>query len=234
MNEQVINMTKKIGCLIVHGFGGSLEEISPLSNYLTSKGFYVVCPKLKGHTGKRRDLRGVSYEDWIESAEEGLKKLEAYCDSIVLIGFSMGGLISVNLSLKYKVHGIVTLNCPIYYWDFKKIFLNILQDIYNKKPSHISRYIKSSLDKPLSSLINFKVLLQKTKPLFKEVRCPIFIAQALGDEIVQVRSAEYIYKNISSHIKQIKYYKDSNHLICLSSISQLVLNDILEFISNIV
>lgn len=223
-------MKKEIGCLIIHGFGGSLEEVAPLSDYLCDKGFTVVCPKLKGHTGKRRDLNGVSYNDWINSAEEGLQKLESTCDSVILIGFSMGGLIAVNLAFRYKVDGIITLNTPIHYWDFKRILLNISQDIYNKKPTNTRRYIKSSLDKPLSSLINFKILLIKTKPLLREVKCPVFIAQALEDDTVQKRSAEYIYKNISSQNRFIKYYEGSGHLICLSGICNKVFYDIVEFI----
>lgn len=223
-------MEKETGCLIIHGFGGSIEEVAPLSNFLSDSGFTVVCPKLKGHTGKRRDLNGISYNDWINSAEEGLQRLKSTCDSVILIGFSMGGLIAVNLALKYKVDGIITLNTPIYYWDFKKIFLNISQDIYNKKPLNTRRYIKSSLDKPLSSLINFKMLLIKTKPLLKEVKCPVFIAQALEDDTVQKRSAEHIYKNILSQNKFIKYYEGSGHLICLSGICNKVFNDVVEFI----
>jgi carboxylesterase len=62
-------MVNKIGCLIIHGFGGNIEEIKPLKQYLDRQGFTTICPQLKGHTGRRRDLGKYGYTDWIESAE---------------------------------------------------------------------------------------------------------------------------------------------------------------------
>lgn len=56
--------------------------------------------------------------------------------------------------------------------------------------------------------------------MIKNVRCPLFIAQALEDDTVKWKSADYIYKNAASEFKLIKYYKGSGHLICRSSANQ--------------
>ena len=39
----------KLGCLIIHGFGGGIFEIESLAEYLTDREYMVACPKLKGH-----------------------------------------------------------------------------------------------------------------------------------------------------------------------------------------
>ena len=112
------------GCLIIHGFGGGIFEIKPLADYLQNKGYIVVCPKLKGHTGIGRDMKSADYNDWIASAEEELINLMKKTQNIAIIGFSMGGMIAVHLACKYSIYTIVTINTPIYYWNILRYYIN--------------------------------------------------------------------------------------------------------------
>ena len=224
-------MDKKVGFLIIHGFAGNVDQIEPLNKYLSDKGFITVCAKLKGHTGKRKDLSRVNYIDWISSAEESLLKLYSQCEDVIVIGFSMGGLIAVNLALKHNLAGIITLSTPIYHWDMKRIGLNIVTDFKTREFKNSKYYIKSAFRIPFSAMMNFKILLIKTKPLFKQVRCPMFIVQGLLDDTVHFRSAKYIYSNVLSQQKMIKYYNNSNHIICKGDDKAEVFNDIFMFIS---
>ena len=228
------NMDKEIGFLIIHGFAGNIGDIEPLNRYLLNKGFYTICIKLKGHTGKRADLARVSYGDWIDSAEEGLMKLSKKCKKIIIIGFSMGGLIAANICMKYAVDAIITLSTPIYYWDIKRISINILEDFRTRDFSNLKRYLKSSTRIPILALTNFKILLMKTKPIFKQIRCPILVIQGLLDDTVYYRSAHYIYSNVQSQLKIIKLYDNSNHIICHSEDNNEVFNDILVFVKKVV
>ncbi len=222
-------MDKKTGCLIIHGFSGGVYEVEPLAGYLAKEGFETVCPELKGHTGRRRDIAFVSYKDWIASAEEELVKLKSECEKIAMIGFSMGGLIAVNLALKHKPDVLVTLSMPIFHWDFSIIARNILEDFKAREASNLRRYVKSSTI-PVTALLNFKALLQRTKGRLKDISTPIFIAQGLKDDTVQARSAEYIYRYTGSEIKELKYYNDSEHLICHGPDSENLFRDVAAFI----
>ncbi|MDF2675656.1 MAG: hypothetical protein K0R09_3928 [Clostridiales bacterium] len=38
------NQNTAIGCLLIHGFGGSISEVQPLADRLAEKGFKVECP----------------------------------------------------------------------------------------------------------------------------------------------------------------------------------------------
>jgi len=75
-------MKSKIGCLLIHGFGGNPGEVEPLAQFLENKGIATMSPVLKGHTGKKADMRGVSYRQWIASAREALNELSKLCDHI--------------------------------------------------------------------------------------------------------------------------------------------------------
>ena len=225
-------MSKKTGVLLIHGFGGNTDEVMPLKDHLESKGYFVSCPELAGHTGIKRDLGQSSYSDWLLSSESALIDLKENYDSIVVIGFSMGGLIGLNLSLKYQLEALATLNTPIYYWDIARIASNIYQDARKGKSDYLSTYIKSSLKYPLSAMISFKRLLSQTKSLMHQVQCPVFIAQGLLDDTVQQRSADYIYQSVSSTIKALKRYRHADHLICHSQDRDILFKDVLDFIEN--
>jgi len=223
----------KLGCLVIHGFGGGIYEIEALADYLTDKDYLVVCPKLKGHTGNGRDMKGATYEDWIKSAEESLLILKEKTDSIAIIGFSMGGLIAVNLACKYDVKVLVTINTPIFYWNIPKVLFNLMDDVKNKRLNNVNRYLNAKKSSPLISMINFLLMLNKTKPKLKEINCPFLINQALDDDTVKVRSVDYIYNNISSESKKIKYYENGGHLILTNNAAQKVSADIEEFLKSL-
>lgn len=227
-----MNDKHSIGCLVIHGFGGSVDEINPLASRLREKGYKVVCPRLKGHTGKRSDLKRAGYTDWIASAEQGLMELLSDCRSVYMIGFSMGGLIAVNLALKYDAAGMVTINTPIYYWDIRRILSNIVMGFVRRDFRMIKRYIRSTVAFPLPALINFNLLLSRTKPMINDVICPVFIAQGMDDDTVRNSSAHYIFDNVSSQVKRLEFYKGSGHLMLWSPAAHDAIRDIEAFLED--
>lgn len=220
------------GCLLIHGFGGDISEIEPLESCLNDQGITVKCSELKGHTGLRRDLSQVEYLDWITSAQDDLDELGKGCNTLFIIGFSMGGLIAANLACNNRVAGIAMLNSPIYCWNKRQIISNIVHDLKNQQNSYISRYLHSTVKFPIRALLQFNLLLKRTKYLLGHLKCPLFIGQGLLDDTVSPKSAEYIRKNSGSSHKTVRYYRNSNHLICHGPDSRILFTDLMGFILN--
>lgn len=225
-----MNDIHNTGCLIIHGFGGNYDEVSPLANRLKKTGYKVVCPALAGHTGRRSDLRKAGYTDWISSAERSLLDLTSRCRSVYIIGFSMGGLIAFNLALKHPVAGIVTINTPIYYWDVGKILSNIVRGLTGGGSAPIRRYLRAVVKFPLRALISFRMLLTHTKPLVNDITCPVLVTQGLDDDTTRRGSARYIFESVSSEVKRIKYYQNAGHLMLHSPAAGEVIRDIEGFL----
>lgn len=220
----------KLSCLIIHGFDGGVYEIITLSDYLTDKNYIAVCTKLKGHTGCGKDMKGTNYKDWISSAEDDLTELMKTSQNIAIIGFSMGGLIAVNLAEKYDIKAIVTINTPIYYWNIHRVFSNLLDDLKSKELINFKRYINAKKASPMISMLNFLKLLKITKPKLINIECPFLVLQTKDDDTTKLKSAKYIYNNISSIDKEIILYDKGGHLVLISDYKQNAIVEIEAFL----
>jgi carboxylesterase len=225
-------MERKIGCLVIHGFGGSAKEVAPLIETLEEKGILTQCPSLSGHTGRKEDLKTVTYHDWIASAEKSLKLLKKECNEVFIAGFSMGGLIGIQLAQHYDVCGLIIINTPIYYCDFKKMFSNIIHDVFHRDYKNINRYLRPSNRLPLKALWNFRQLLRRTKKLVYRLQTPVMIAQSIDDDMVQHRSAGFIYTKAVSPVKKLATYVRGGHVLLLSETCDALLKDSLDFLDD--
>src|SRR5215210_2772252 len=82
-----------VACLLIHGFSGSPPEMRWLGGYLAGRGVRVEGVRLAGHGTEPEDLTYLTWRDWLQSAAEGLARLAQEGRKIVVIGFSMGGLL---------------------------------------------------------------------------------------------------------------------------------------------
>lgn len=96
------------GVLLVHGFSGSPFELHLLAERLHQAGYHVALPLLAGHHRSLRALAESSWQDWFSSAEQALHELQQRVASttseppqLAVVGFSMGGLLSLELSRRY-------------------------------------------------------------------------------------------------------------------------------------
>jgi carboxylesterase len=216
------------GCLLIHGFAGSRQELEPLRLCLEQSGYSVAVPVLKGHEATPRELKRASRRDWIACAQAALDELRASCKTVVVIGFSMGGLVATNLYLDNGFDGIVFINTPVYYTDFRRMLFNL----YSNFRSYIRKYIVSTRDKPLHAMIEFQLLLSGTKPKFGKIGCKALVLQAMDDDVVNPKSAEYIFTRLKG-IKEIEKVRSGGHVVLLGEGSQEVCSHVQHFLNGL-
>jgi carboxylesterase len=224
---------EKIGFILIHGFGGNTNEVAPLAEFLSRKGYRTICPQLKGHTGFRSNSERITYCDWIKSVEDELVKAGKEFTDVILIGFSMGGLIALNLATNHNVAAVITINTPIYYWDLKRIGLNLLNDYQNQEVNNLKRYLDSSAGIPLKAMLNFRRMLKQTKPLIGKITCPLYVVQGSDDDTVRLRSANYIHDHVGSAIKRIAFFDHSGHAMLQSEAAETAMQSMQQFIDEI-
>ncbi|RDW15079.1 alpha/beta hydrolase [Oceanobacillus chungangensis] len=214
-----------IGCLVIHGYTGGPYEVEPLANYLKENtDWHIEVPTLPGH-GMELHLENASYKDWITAAENALKRLKQDFDEIYLIGFSMGGMIAAYLAAKYNIDKLVLLAASGKYLNLKQIALDIGDVIgdgirgtlgENKLYLHYKKKL-SARAIPMRANIEFMRLVKFTRRYLKEINSKVLIAQGHLDGMVPYKTAYYLDKEIQSENKEVVFFDQSRHLICLGN-----------------
>ena len=212
------------GILILHGFAGDTEDVRLLADYMEQRGYAVECPLLAGHGKSKGELRMSTYRDWIASAEQAYLRLSKRCRRIIAVGFSMGGLLAVNL-WNYGFSGIVTVNTPVYYWNFKQITANLTKDF----GGYAKKYCRASGGSSLISFIEFQKLLTRTKPMFGNLTSRALIIQAMDDDTVHYKSADYIYHRVCAE-KTICRLPHGGHMVFHSASGRKVCEEVENFV----
>ncbi|MEG2378323.1 MAG: alpha/beta fold hydrolase [Clostridia bacterium] len=214
------------GVLLIHGFAGSRDEVRPLCDFLTARGYPVLMPSLSGHEDTKGALSRATRFDWIDDVSAAYTRLAKTCDEITVIGFSMGGLLAVNLFEKYKFARLVTINTPIYYWDIRRIFYNLRDDF----KTYSRKYVREGVNKPLRALWQFQRILTQSKSAFSHITCPTLVIQVQDDDTTHRRSGDYIYSHVCGE-REIMRPKHGGHVILQSASAPEILKKIGEFLS---
>lgn len=227
-----------IGCLLIHGFTGSPFEVEPLGQSLKERtDWKIVVPTLPGH-GKELSLKGIKYSQWIDHAETELKALLEECDTVYVIGFSMGGLIASYLASKYPVEKLVLLSAAAYYVNPKQLAVDMKEMVRDtvkgklKENEMFLRYRRKIKETPMTATLQFRRLVSEIRPILKKVKAPTLIAQGESDGIVPPKSAQYLYEHIGAVEKRLIYYKNSKHLICHCDEKEQLFEEVYDFLTS--
>jgi carboxylesterase len=108
----------RTGFLLIHGLGGTPIELKFVAKGLARRGFLVHCCQLAGHCGTEADLIATTWQDWYASVVTAFDELRAECDTVVVGGLSMGGVLALHLAAQRpdEVHGLV-LYAPTLWYD---------------------------------------------------------------------------------------------------------------------
>lgn len=225
-----------IGCLIIHGYTGGPHEVSPLAEYLEEQtNWDIVVPTLPGH-GKNLKLENASSRKWLKTAEISLKQLKDKHERIYLIGFSMGGMIAAYLAAKYKVDKLVLLATAGKFLSFKQMVTDIGELVVDgfkgelRKNNTYLRYKRKVGKVPFRANIEFLKLVRYTRGYLKNIKSPVLIAQGQQDDVVPVKSASYLDKEITSTKKEVVLFEKSDHQICLGSDKDILNSMIYDFL----
>lgn len=203
--------------LLIHGFTGSPEELEPLSRELEQHGYAVKAPLLKGHGGELKELRLAKWQDWVASAEDGLNELMQLHKKVMLVGFSMGGLIAAHLATRYPVERLVLLSPAMYAPNYQQIILDLYNCVRNKEGIFTEKmfdYTRKFIKLPMKTLWQFHLLVKHLSRDLYKVNVPTLIIHGNQDDVVHPRSAKHIYDSISSNEKRLHYLPRSKHIIC--------------------
>lgn len=216
--------------ILIHGFNGEPADMEYLHAYLTERGLVSYVLKLNGHAGTRAEMMRNGCNSWIRGVMRDVAEIKSRHAKINLVGFSMGGLLTVNVLEKFAADKVVFVNTAVYFWNMRQIVDNIRNDINNKKYNNIKHYLCASHSAPLPSLFNFLRIVFLSRPKFKNVTAKALILQNKDDDTVQPRSALYI-KDKLKHNAKLVWFETGGHMMFVDERKEDAARAVYEFLT---
>jgi pimeloyl-ACP methyl ester carboxylesterase len=120
--EKLMRFAPKTGLvfLYIHGFTASRAEgeyvVDSLANLYQANTYYL---RLPGHGTNKHDHAAASFRDYLDASMDALQMVQQLGDTVVVIGTSMGGLVSTWLSAQRPdLVDALVLSSPFYDYGF--------------------------------------------------------------------------------------------------------------------
>ncbi len=219
------------GVLILHGFTANLDSVRELFEPLGQTGLEVSAPLLRGHgQASPEHLRGVTWQDWLEDAEQAMSALAGSDGRLIVIGHSMGSLLALHLAARYPdlIDSLVLATPPIRLysplapgrpWHFMANLISMLVPRWDLRPCfadlHNSIIPQNYRWAPTRSIISLFDLVTATLPVMIDVRAPVLVIHGRRESIVMPESAELVMQAIStpSGQKSVLWFEKTDHQI---------------------
>ena len=216
----------KSACLLIHGFTGTPKEMRWLGEYLNGLGYPCLGIRLSGHATRPKDMVRSRWTDWTASVEDGYNLLRGVSDRIFLLGLSMGGVLSLLMSTRLDVRGVVAMSTPydmpVRYpaWELKiaSLFVSYIRknkgapdaDWFDKEgfAGHISYPLN-----PVRSAAELEIMLERMRSVLPKVNVPVLLVHSKDDNYVPADSMPRIHEHLGTPDKQMIWVSGSGHVI---------------------
>jgi carboxylesterase len=237
------------GVLIIHGFTATLDSVNALCKPLQELGIPFRMPVLAGHGASSPEaLQGVGWEAWMEDADRAFRELSREVDLVIVIGHSMGALISLNLAVRYpalvdslvlaapalKLVSILAPGSPLHFaaplvsmivkkWGLKSDFTGLRQQ------GCTPHYAWA----PTDAIVSFFELIKKSMSLLGRVNVPCLILHNRKETTVLPESATMLYHSVATRPsdKSIMWLEHSGHQIFCDCERDKAIRLIIDYVS---
>ena len=234
----------KPACLLIHGFTGAPKEMRWMGEYLNERGYTCLGVRLAGHATDPEDMIRSNWTDWTASVEDGYHLLHGVSDGIFLVGLSMGGVLSLLMSTRLDVRGVVAMSTPYKLKDDPRLpFIGLISRFKpympkSKEPPGAGWFDKDAWkdhisypQNPVRSLGELNKLLGEMDKALPKVKVPVLLIHSKDDTYVPPESMELIYNDLKNTSDKTKLYiTGSGHVVTRDAARHQVFEAAVKFI----
>lgn len=211
-------MKKPLGVLLLHGFTGLPETVSGMVPHLESAGLPYRMPAMRGHFAKPEDLVGVTWQDWVEDANQALDDLLGSVDRVVIVALSMGCLVALKIAMERpeRLCGLVLVAPALRFADPLASLTPLLSMFAKfwpmpKAPKDCAYEAKNYPYFPTKTFVSFQDLARHIEVNLPRVETPLCLMHSKADKTIQWISSQIIHDRVSSKDKELHWFERSGH-----------------------
>lgn len=237
----------KPACLLIHGFTGTPKEMRWMGDYLNQHGYTCLGVRLDGHAADPEDMIRSNWTDWTASVEDASALLQDLTDRIFLVGLSMGGILSLLMSTRLKVQGVVAMSTPYKLPDDPRLrHIDWIAKIVTYMPKSDEAPDAGWFDKeafkehvsypqnPVRSIGQLNQLLGEMRAALPKINVPVLLIHSKDDKYVPPESMELIFADLNNASDKTKLYiTGSGHVVTRDAARRQVFESALEFIRRV-
>ncbi len=234
----------RTGCLLVHGFTGTPKELRWLGEYLAQRGHAVLGVRLAAHATLPEDMIRARWQDWMASVEDGWHILSGCTDRIVIMGLSMGGLLSLTFAADHPLAGVVAMSTPHHMPPDPRVrFIKPLSYIQRFMPKGPPDYFDQEAFRdhvcyptdPTRAYAEVRDLMAQMRSALPRVTVPVLLIYSQDDQVVRAedKHMELIYAALGSKDKQSLWIENSSHVITRDAQREQVFQAAADFVARI-
>ncbi len=202
--------------IAIHGFGKRrTDEYGPLVERLKDS-YDIRLPEL---FDQRFPSDNIWY-NWVSRAEEEVVKVKNEKREIILIGYSMGGVIATYLASKFEIKKLILL-APAF--EYLKVSTATGYAFGPKYPED-DKYAPL----PPEYLATFVDVVNNCRDGIDGVSCPTLFIHCIGDALIPHTVSLKYYRRLNIKDKQCILIADGSHRLLEDPVSESVVLDLIE------
>ncbi len=232
----------RTGCLLVHGFTASPQEVRGLGQHLASRGYTALGVRLFAHASNIHDMLRARWTDWYSSVEDGYHVLHGCCDRVVVMGLSLGGVLSLILAGSYPVAGVVAMATPYApNTDARLLFARLLAPLIPFIPKgppdwrdpHAQADRVAYAAYPIAAAQETYRAMAAMRTCLPQVTAPTLLIHSVEDDFVRPENMAAIQLHLGSSDVETLLVENSNHVVTLDLARPLVFNAAAAFVARL-
>lgn len=232
--------------LLIHGFGGSPLDYKPVEESLRKSGYAFKTIILPGHGTNPKDLQNTQMNDWLAKSFSEYDSLKEKYGEVSVIGFSMGGTISLCIAAEKPVEKLVLISPYFkvkeqwYYFGKPEQWARRLNTVipFVKKlkmgqindPKGLEKYIAYNY-LPTKAICELAKLGNHAKEEAGKVRCETLWIHSRGDFVADFQLSREVFDLLPATRKTFIEYNKSNHIILYDYDSGGAIKNIISFLT---
>lgn len=221
----LFNTKKKNKTVIVcfHGFGRRrTDDFLPLVEHFKNE--EVIVPELYNI----HDPKDNQWTDWVSRAEDTLNQLAQQGKRVILVGFSMGGVIASYCASKPNVDKLVLISPAFEYFNLSNAS-TVISSLFENKEEDTSPYPEV----PTNFTTTFTSLVDNCKIAVEDIQVPTLLVHGNEDDVIMVSSSRRFFKKIPTSDKFLLVLEGVSHqVLSHPTASKIVLENIQLFIDD--